>query len=80
VGSGRGKRRRVGRLKAAGPRQGLAGADVICVDEGASDPPVLIRNACADLVVKPIEGPGLKRPYAACYVDVLGGAEPKGVS
>ena len=47
--------------------------------EGTGDPPVLIRNAWADLVAKPIEDPGLKRPYATCYVEVLGGAEPKGV-
>jgi hypothetical protein len=40
--------------------------------EGTGDPP--------DLIAKPIEDAGLKRPYATCYVDVLGGAEPKGVS
>jgi hypothetical protein len=49
------------------------------VVEGTGDPPVLIRNAWSDLVAKPIEDPGLKRPHATCYVDVLGGAEPRGV-
>ena len=38
---------------------------------------VLIRNAWADLIAKPIEDPGLKRPYATVYVDVLSGAEPR---
>ena len=47
--------------------------------EGTGEPPVLIRNAWADLIAKPIEDPGLKRPYATVYVDVLGGAEAVGV-
>jgi hypothetical protein len=47
--------------------------------EGTGDPPVLIRQAWADLIAKPIDDPGLKRPYATCYVDVLGGVALKGV-
>lgn len=34
----------------------------------------LIRNAWADLIANPIEDPGLKRPYATVYCDVLAAA------